>query len=337
MKSTFSVAMWRAIFVRLAWVMPTLAWAGPDFGMPVACDYGRDCFVQNHVDVLPAKGEYADYRCGKLSYDGHDGTDFRIADLAKWRAGVPVLAIADGVVRGARDGEQDISVKQGGTAAIAGRGCGNGMAIVHADGYESDYCHLRQGSVRVKPGDRVQKGQVLGLVGLSGLTEFPHLHLTVRQGHRQVDPFTGVPMGQGGCNVTAAPLWSAEVAARLRYIPSALLQAWFSNAAPDILRVPEGAYADVLGLPATSPALVFGVDLIGGQKGDVLHLEILRPDGRQLVQLDQTLDRPQAQFSHFVGKRLTAPAWPVGRYVGRVTLTRGAEVVASGQRTLVVE
>jgi murein DD-endopeptidase MepM/ murein hydrolase activator NlpD len=39
------------------------------------------------------------------------------------------------------------------------------------------YAHLKQGSVRVKSGDRIVAGQVLGLLGNSGNTPEPHLHL----------------------------------------------------------------------------------------------------------------------------------------------------------------
>jgi D-3-phosphoglycerate dehydrogenase len=48
---------------------------------------------------------------------------------------------------------------------IAGRECGNGVVIAHEDGWETQYCHMRRGSVAVQPGERVARGQTLGLVG----------------------------------------------------------------------------------------------------------------------------------------------------------------------------
>ncbi len=313
--------------------------AAQGFGMPVSCEYGRQCVVQKYVDILPAQGAtaYQDYRCGKLSNDGHDGTDFRIIDLPGYKSGVPVLAIADGVVRGTRDGEPDISVHSRGQAAIAGRECGNGMAILHADGYESQYCHLRKGSVRVGPGQHVKKGQMLGLVGMSGLSEYPHLHLTLRHDKQPVDPFTGRLMRDGGCQAQGAPLWASEVAERLKYIPSGLLHSWFHSAAPDPALAREGAYSGVTRLPASVPALVFGVELFGGLKGDLLQLEVRQPDGQSLVTHQQVLDRPLAQFSQFAGKRLTLPAWPRGEYVGTVKLQREGKALVEERRVVLID
>ena len=54
------------------------------------------------------------------------------------------------------------------------------MLIDHGGGWRTQYCHMRQGSVRVRKGDRVRDRQRLGTIGLSGKTEFPHLHLSVR-------------------------------------------------------------------------------------------------------------------------------------------------------------
>ena len=65
--------------------------------LPVACEVGRSCFVQNYVDrdASPAAG---DYQCGTLTYDTHDGTDIRVPTLAAQKAGVDVVAAADGAV-----------------------------------------------------------------------------------------------------------------------------------------------------------------------------------------------------------------------------------------------
>ncbi len=58
------------------------------------------------------------------------------------------------------------------------RECGNGVVIAHAGGWETQYCHMAQGGLAVKPDQPVTTGQTLA-VGLSGLTEYPHLHFTV--------------------------------------------------------------------------------------------------------------------------------------------------------------
>ena len=69
--------------------------------------------------------------------------------------------------------------------------------IEHGEGWTTQYCHMRQGSVRVRKGDRVAAGAPLGFVGLSGGSEFPHLHIVARHDDRVVDPFTGSEMTAG--------------------------------------------------------------------------------------------------------------------------------------------
>ena len=62
---------------------------------------------------------------------------------------------------------------------IKRRECGNTVILAHADGFESIYCHLQRGSLRVKPGDTVKREQDLGRAGLSGNTEFAYLHFAL--------------------------------------------------------------------------------------------------------------------------------------------------------------
>ena len=53
---------------------------------------------------------------------------------------------------------------------ISGKECGNGVVLVHDDGYQTQYCHLKKGSVAVKKGARVSEGDLLGFIGMSGKT-----------------------------------------------------------------------------------------------------------------------------------------------------------------------
>ena len=116
--------------------------------LPVGCEVRGNCFVQNYVDHDPSSS-YRDFSCGARTYDGHDGTDFRLPSMSAMRAGVAVLAVADGEVTGVRDGEKDISIRVIGKAAIAGRECGNGVFLRHPYGWDTQYCHLASGSVEL--------------------------------------------------------------------------------------------------------------------------------------------------------------------------------------------
>lgn len=77
---------------------------------------------------------------------------------------------------------------QGGIVTFAGErgGYGNLVEITHADGRVTRYAHAKQ--VLVKKGDKVQKGQVVGLVGSTGRSTGPHLHFEVRERGRAIDP-----------------------------------------------------------------------------------------------------------------------------------------------------
>lgn len=117
----------------------------------------------------------------RLNADGRfftgDGSDVR--QHAAYDA--PVLAVADGVVVSTLDTLPD---QVPGTlpppASITLQTVdGNHVVIALGDGRYAFYAHLRRGSVRVKRGDRVRRGQVIGRLGNSGNTSAPHLHFHV--------------------------------------------------------------------------------------------------------------------------------------------------------------
>ena len=59
---------------------------------------------------------------------------------------------------------------------------GNYVVVDIGEGRFAFYAHMQPGSLRVKPGDKVTTGQVLGLLGNSGNTDAPHLHFHVMDG-----------------------------------------------------------------------------------------------------------------------------------------------------------
>ncbi|WP_338877310.1 M23 family metallopeptidase (plasmid) [Spirosoma sp. SC4-14] len=65
-------------------------------------------------------------------------------------------------------------------------GIGLAIYLTHGRGHQTLYGHLL--STGVKPGDFVNRGQVIGRVGASGLTTGPHLHYGVRYNGQVVDP-----------------------------------------------------------------------------------------------------------------------------------------------------
>jgi murein DD-endopeptidase MepM/ murein hydrolase activator NlpD len=293
--------------------------AALELALPLACEPGASCWIPRYVDHDPGPG-FRDYMCGRLGSDGHSGTDFAIRNLALMRAGVPVLAAAAGTVRGTRDGMADVSVETVGMAAIEGRNCGNGVVLAHEGGWETQYCHLRQGSVAVRTGDRVAAGQRLGLVGLSGETSYPHVHLSVRQDGREIDPFRGQGAAPA-CGPGAAPLWSPAVAAKLPYLPLLLTDAGFAADRPAWEEVQEGGHAEAV-LPADAPALVLWLEAFALEPGDLVSFRIAGPDGAEILAKRRSEAKGNLRAFRFAGRRAPAGGWPRGRYVGTVTLER---------------
>ena len=297
----------------------TAAAEPPRFSFPVACEPDRNCWVVNYVDLDPGPG-VRDFACGGRTYDGHKGTDVALRDLKAMSMGVFVLAGAAGQVKAARDGMEDAVIAAVGRDTIKGRECGNGVVLDHGDGWETQYCHLRKGSIGVAVGDIVEAGQSLGLVGLSGLTEFPHAHFEVRYLGKVVDPFVG-PEREGPCGPGRSSLWQPATQASLSYRQVVLFNAGFTDSPPstETLRAGDSARAE---LPRSAQALVFWVESYGVEAGDVIRLRITGPEGQILVDAPQTMDRAQAYRNAFAGRPVKGGAWAAGRYRGEATLTR---------------
>lgn len=99
----------------------------------------------------------------------------------------PVIAVADGVVRDVRDGEQEHPplTPQPEPASLTSHGLfGNYVVLEISPGVFASYAHLRTGSIKVRPGQRVQRGQALGALGQSGNSAAPHLHFQLSNGVR---------------------------------------------------------------------------------------------------------------------------------------------------------
>jgi len=96
--------------------------------------------------------------------------------------GQNVIAPANGSVILVEDGIEDNHVGEVNTV----KNWGNTIIIKHSDGLYSKLCHLQKGSVLVKSGDNVHYGQVIGKVGNSGRSPYPHLHFQL-----QATPYIG--------------------------------------------------------------------------------------------------------------------------------------------------
>jgi len=327
MRAVCSLPVVAAVALFFFLPQPAKAAAAPiSLRKPIVCTIGKDCFIQQYADHDAGPGD-ADYMCGSAVYDGHDGTDFRINDKVAQTRGVAVVAAADGVVKGFRDGEPDFAVGAFDRSKIKGIECGNGMLIVHADGWETQYCHLRQGSVQVKTGDTVKAGTALGMVGQSGDAAFPHLHLTVRYQGKPVDPFA---FGASACDAKQGQshfLWRTADRAELSYRGTVVISGGFATAGVKTEDIERGGIAAPT---AQSPALVFYGRAINLRKGDRQVLKLAGPDGKVLADSQaEGVDRNKALYMGFAGKKLTGMRWPAGTYKGVYTVLRDGRPVAT--------
>ena len=82
----------------------------------------------------------------------------------------------------------------GGKVAEVGydeNGYGNYVVVDHGNGYTSLYGHLQKATV--KQGETVSAGQQVGVIGSTGNSSGPHLHLRVRKNGQSIDPRTVIP------------------------------------------------------------------------------------------------------------------------------------------------
>ena len=95
----------------------------------------------------------------------HAGMDFSA------KSGTPIFATGDGIVNRADNNAS---------------GYGNHIVIRHGFGYETLYAHLSK--YKVKKGQKVKRGDIIGYIGSSGRSEAPHLHYEVHKNGEVVNP-----------------------------------------------------------------------------------------------------------------------------------------------------
>ncbi|HPQ48204.1 MAG TPA: peptidoglycan DD-metalloendopeptidase family protein [Clostridia bacterium] len=111
------------------------------------------------------------------------GSDFGM----RWHPILKVLKEHTGIDLGGVYGD-DIYAAGAGTVVFSGWNGGYGymVKVDHGDGIETIYGHLSK--MLVKKGDVVEKGQVIALLGSTGVSTGPHLHFEVRIDNVAVDP-----------------------------------------------------------------------------------------------------------------------------------------------------
>ncbi len=186
--------------------------AQPEFVWPVVpaahVDYAGVDAISNYVDNdANFPDQILDYNCGGRSYDLSSGYNHSGIDIFLWPFSWQmmedndgeIVAAAPGIIIGKDDGNNDQSCGFGG-------GSWNAVYVEHGDGSIAWYGHMKKNSLTTKNvGDSVVAGEFLGVVGSSGNSTGPHLHMEVYDASGNlIDPYAG------SCNVFNAQSWWKE-------------------------------------------------------------------------------------------------------------------------------
>ncbi len=133
-------------------------------------------FIECTVKVLESGRHYLTSGYGKRGTGYHYGCDF-VGGTNERAATDYVVAFEGGTVTKATN---DVDGKKPAE--------GNAVVIKHESGISSYYYHLKKGSVKVKAGDIVARGDVLGYMGNTGNSSGAHLHFGLKKSGKWLDP-----------------------------------------------------------------------------------------------------------------------------------------------------
>ena len=142
---------------------------------------GPDSLSGHRRGLLPVDGNASVAQRFGIDYlivddSGRTHVGDRLKNESYYAEGKDAIAVADGVVAATKDSIPE-NVPGGRAVPITLETVGGNFVILDIGGGRyAFYAHLKPGSLRVKVGDRVRRGQVVGLVGNSGNSTAPHLH-----------------------------------------------------------------------------------------------------------------------------------------------------------------
>jgi murein DD-endopeptidase MepM/ murein hydrolase activator NlpD len=230
--------------------------------------------ISNYVDEnLAYPNQLRDYNCGTRTYDNasaynHAGTDIFSWPFSWYRMDhdqVQIVAAAPGVIIGKYDGNYDRRCSGSGLQW-------NAVYVQHADGSVAWYGHLKKLSLTAKNvGDPVAVGEFLGIMGSSGNSSGPHLHLEIydNAGHL-VDPW------MGACNTMNPDGWWA---AQRPYYDSAINALRTHSIAPVFPACPNTESINENRYFAPGALAFFSTYYRDQRQGQLSTYEILRPNG----------------------------------------------------------
>lgn len=290
--------------VLLEWPIQAVGSAAEGFGVHA---------ISNFVDQDPAfPGKLLDYQCGQRTYDTTSGYNHAGVDIFTWPLPwtwmaadeVHVVASAPGTIVLKSDGNFDQSCGWAG-------GQWNAVYVRHADGAIAWYGHMKKGTLTTKlVGQKVQAGEYLGVVGSSGNSTAPHLHLELYDSAgKLIDPYAGP------CN-TLSPvgLWQDQ----RPYFDSAVNRLMVGTAPVEYPTCPglEVTYESAIPRGSLGYFMTFYRDQLDSQ---VSQYRVIRPNGTVFKSWNGTSNAPHYAASWWWWAWTIPSSAPVGTWTFEVT------------------
>ena len=141
-------------------------------------------YTLNNIKSSPFKGLDFSYITSDFGYrtfynevtNKYDSNFHNGIDMT---SGTEIVAVSSGIVTDIRDNI---------TGYTTTYGSGNHVILYHGNNIYTVYYHMQYNSIKVKVGDIVKKGQLLGIKGATGYATGPHLHFGVEVNNAWVDP-----------------------------------------------------------------------------------------------------------------------------------------------------
>jgi hypothetical protein len=208
------------------------------------------------------------------------------------------------------------------------------MVIDHQGGLSSQYCHLKKGSLSVRSGSQIRKGERIGSIGSSGVAEFPHVHLSIRQDGKLVDPLTGKALENEAhvCGDLSGSLLDIASKEALVKPTVAILDIGLSGAPPELSNlVRTGGPPLATGRSNSTIAWLWAINVDAGSR---FRIKMVGPDEATLIDHTTTaLPRRKANYLAYVGRKVGVKT---GAYRLTVEITNGEKQIASKVRSFAV-